>query len=163
MKTKITDHPHYSRWRGVKGRCLDPKNKAYKHYGERGIKICSEWLNNPTLFLLWCDKTFIPGKTLDRINNDGPYSPDNCRWADQYTQTKNSRNTVQKVTKSLENVVLAHKKMHEKYGNPSIRTSKKCPKCNEFKSINEYWKNKASLDGLCSYCIPCNSLLRKRT
>ncbi len=80
-------------------RCCNPNNLQYIHYGGRGIKICDEWLNDFKAFydyvisLEGYDKNNIgQGKlTIDRINNDGNYEPGNLRWADQRTQSTNSR------------------------------------------------------------------------
>lgn len=83
-------HRCYSIWNAMMQRCFKPKNKAYKDYGGRGITVCEEWLN-PKNFLAWCDETYIEGHTLDRINNDVGYNPDNCRWVSMKIQAHNRR------------------------------------------------------------------------
>ena len=79
----------------MKSRCLNPKNDRYKDYGGRGIKICDEWLGKYVGFNNFCKWAFENGYseslTLDRIDNDGNYCPENCRWADTITQRRNSR------------------------------------------------------------------------
>ena len=86
----LCSHKFYGTWHQMKSRCNNPKNKGYKNYGGRGITVCAEWLNLKT-FLDWCDTTYIEGMTLDRIDNDKGYSPENCRWVDASTQVINQR------------------------------------------------------------------------
>ena len=80
----------YGRWRSIHSRCNNPKNKAYKDYGGRGITVCDEWLS-ATSFVTWCEGTYIEGMTLDRIDNDKGYSPENCRWTTKTIQSINQR------------------------------------------------------------------------
>lgn len=84
-------------WRGMKERCYNPANASFKNYGERGIRICDRWLHSFDDF--YSDMGSRPkGYSIDRINNDGNYEPDNCRWADAKTQANNTRRTIRKVT-----------------------------------------------------------------
>ena len=88
----LTSHRFYKTWEGMLQRCNNPKIKAYKNYGGRGIIVCVEWLDVRN-FVAWSESTYpnIEGYTLDRIDNDKGYSPDNCRWADATTQAVNQR------------------------------------------------------------------------
>lgn len=66
---------------GMKDRCYNPSCKDFRWYGEKGIKICKEWMDNPKLFENWSlSNGYQDGLTIDRINSDKDYSPDNCRW-----------------------------------------------------------------------------------
>lgn len=77
---------------GMKQRCNNPKNKNYEKYGGRGIKICTEWLNDPKKFFDWAIKNgYKEGLSIDRIDVNGNYESDNCRWADNEAQCLNQR------------------------------------------------------------------------
>lgn len=88
----LTSHKFYNTWYNMKSRCFRVTNKEYKNYGGRGITVCGEWLSSAT-FIDWCESTHpnINNYSLDRIDNDKGYSPDNCRWVDKSTQCVNQR------------------------------------------------------------------------
>lgn len=96
----------YKTWHRMKSRCCNPNDKDYKHYGARGINVCPEWLNNFKLFEIWAlNNGFNENLTLDRINVNGDYTPNNCRWATWIQQQRNKRNnhyiTYNGITKCL--------------------------------------------------------------
>jgi hypothetical protein len=77
----------------MRQKCYNPSGKDFKYYGGRGIFICAAWKDSYETFHAWCEKTYVDGLTLDRKNNDGSYSPKNCRWVDRSEQAKNRDNT----------------------------------------------------------------------
>jgi hypothetical protein len=81
----------YGIWLHMRGRCLNPHNERYALYAGRGISICSRWDSFENFYADMGDPP--EGKSIDRIDNDKGYSPDNCRWATQKEQVHNSRST----------------------------------------------------------------------
>jgi len=81
----------YTTWSGMFRRCHDPKFHKFYMYGERGIAVCQEWRDSAAAFIEWAESTFVEGCTLDRHDNDGDYSPGNCRWATPGEQVRNTR------------------------------------------------------------------------
>lgn len=88
----------YQIWQGIKDRCYNPHNTRFNYYGGRGITVCEAWINDFSAFYEWSIKNgYSKELTIDRINNDKGYSPDNCRWANQKQQSRN-RNSNIKIT-----------------------------------------------------------------
>lgn len=95
MKIKInkSETPEYTSWESMKQRCNNPNNKHYKNYGGRGIKVCEEW-NIFDKFLLDMGPRPEKGYSLDRIDVNGDYNKENCKWSSRHTQDRNRRNSV---------------------------------------------------------------------
>ena len=86
----------YKTWNGIKSRCYLEKATGYKNYGGRGIKMYKPWIKDYSLFKEWIINNIgnkLEGYSLDRINNDGNYEPNNLRWATSKEQNNNRRKT----------------------------------------------------------------------
>lgn len=100
LRARVTRHGHsvngkstttFNIWMGMFARCHSPTSPAYKRYGGRGIKVCRRW-NKFENFLSDMGERPSRAHSLDRINNDGGYSPSNCRWATRAQQNRNRSN-----------------------------------------------------------------------
>ncbi|WP_461246525.1 hypothetical protein [Treponema sp. R6D11] len=93
-------------WYGMKDRCFNVKNSRYNRYGGRGITVCDEWKNDLLLFFTWAmNNGYADNLSIDRIDNDGNYCPENCRWVSNGEQARNKSSnrklTVNGITRTL--------------------------------------------------------------
>lgn len=104
----------YCIWAHMKSRCLDRDSDCYNHYGGRGITVCDEWKDSFSAFRSWAiDNGYKNGLTIERIDVNGNYQPNNCRWIPQSEQSKNTRRTIML---SYNGDTLCLKDMANKYG-----------------------------------------------
>lgn len=91
-KHGLSGHPLYGRWRGMVQRCEDVNYYKYKYYGGKGITVCKRWKEFPNFL----EDMGVPpdGYSLDRIDSNGDYSPNNCRWSTTVQQMQNRSNSI---------------------------------------------------------------------
>lgn len=87
------EHPLYDTWKNIRQRCMNPNAPNYKYYGAKGVRVCERWLSDFWNFVADMGERPDPTYTVDRKNNDGDYTPENCRWATKSEQRRNQRLT----------------------------------------------------------------------
>ncbi|MBO4543141.1 MAG: hypothetical protein J5725_08185 [Bacteroidales bacterium] len=114
----LADRPLYNVWKSMKGRCYTPSNSAYYNYGAKGIKVCDEWKNDYMSFHNWAVSQGYTEEnrrncTVDRIDPNGNYCPENCRLATYIEQANNKTDTKRYI---LYGEMLTRREAAEKYG-----------------------------------------------
>lgn len=106
MTHGMSHSPEYNSFNAMKQRCYYPRHKDFANYGGRGIRVCDRWLHSFENFL--ADMGRKPGidYSVDRINPDGDYAPDNVRWANHFVQSRTRRNTIRVAMPDGRNVTL---------------------------------------------------------
>lgn len=91
IKHGLSYHPLYDVYANMRKRCLDKTNQAYHNYGGRGITICDRWSNSIESFIEDMGERPTPTHSLDRVDNNKGYSPENCKWSTPIEQNNNQR------------------------------------------------------------------------
>lgn len=94
IKYKKFNERLYRIWAGIKTRCFNEKKKEYRNYGGRGIKICDEWMEYKNFYIWAMTNGYKDNLTIERIDVNGNYEPNNCTWITIQEQQKNKRNTI---------------------------------------------------------------------
>ncbi len=89
-----TEHPLYSTWIEMKRRCNNKKTISYNRYGGRGIKVCKRWNVDFKSFVKSIGDKPTKSHSLDRIDNNGDYKPNNCKWSTHAEQNRNRRDNI---------------------------------------------------------------------
>lgn len=91
QKHGMSFSPEYSSWKNMKGRCNNANNNRFEHYGARGIKVCERWNDSFENFFTDMGEKPGPEFSIERVDVNGGYTPDNCIWGDPATQSRNKR------------------------------------------------------------------------
>lgn len=122
QKNGVVHKRIYGIWAGMIDRCYNPHNANYKNYGGRGIKICEEWRNNARKFIDWAYMNGYDENakkydcTIDRIDVNGNYEPNNCRWVDMKVQANNRRESKRIKKYNIFGKEMTLKEINLKYG-----------------------------------------------
>lgn len=138
VRDRMVKHGHsqerlYNIWVHMKKRCHLPKDKDFPNYGGRGISVCEEWKNSYDVFAHWAKSNgYEANLTIDRIDNDKGYSPENCRWVTRESNNSNKRNvinisvndTTDTLTGWANRINVPRKRLYKrysKYGEPKVK------------------------------------------
>jgi hypothetical protein len=134
----LRNHPLYNRYASIKSRCNTKSDRAYPYYGGRGIKICFEWANDFKLFYDWClENGYKASLDIDRIDNNGDYEPNNCRFVERKINTRNKRKIQSNNTTGYKGVTKSIKEYKQKeyiYFVANIRVENKRKYLGSFKT-----------------------------
>jgi hypothetical protein len=132
----------YRIWKTMIARTIYPSQKGYKNYGGRGIRVCDEWLYDFNLFKNWAiENGYSQELSIDRINNDGNYEPNNCKWSSRKEQNNNQRTNVKLTYKGKTyNISQWSEIIGVKYNTLHKRYQRKYPIEKILKEYNEYGK-----------------------
>ncbi len=133
----VNDRSHLrDRLQNMKQRCYTPAYTFYSHYGGRGITVCQEWLDDPESFVDWALASgFQRRLTIERIDNNGAYAPDNCRWVNRQVQARNRRDNVTNFKEG----------------------TRICQRCGIEKPLEEFHRNRTEVAGRKYICKQCSS------
>ena len=122
-------------------RCYNPKRENYSIYGGRGITICQEWLDDPNSFIDWAlNNGFQRHLSIDRIDSNKKYAPENCRWATRQQQSRNTRFNTTNFEKG----------------------TRICQICKVEKPLTEFSRNRSRPKGRNYLCKPCEATSKRR-
>lgn len=108
-KHGLSKHPIFNVWNHMIQRCYNPNCRAFKNYGARGISVCAEWKDSPVEFIKWSEQNgWDPKLEIDRIDNDGDYSPENCRYVTHSENNKNKRPVSEELCKLRSERLMGH-------------------------------------------------------